>query len=434
MIYSPSKDRDVIVRIFRAARSRTDESRSEEQHVHVFDAATYSHVSLPSQTRPKDTRYPQELRSLPLACIERLTVPVSSYESHLASFLEGRRGMESMRQRLLEAMSPGLRELVMGPRSDVRIWWSSSTPELEDYPWELTLGPGEPDSSRRVLLRGLPAENPIPTLPVRDYPRLAVLGTPAIWPDWAVRLKQEFQQYVTVLDQPLKEALEEAVRRKFEIVHIFSNGIVSSALDGILYDRDPRATVNEIYPGTLSHILSGSHVALMGLCYGDHDNGDTLMLAGRRVLSSYRAFAYLGASAAPLPSTIAPLGPVPEDAMANFWQRFYSELISNWHLTDSLRKAQAPLGFPLPIALYCRHGAGRLFRRVEESSISETQPMQVREELIRSEHLTRELSSLNEKYKGGLPDSVIRLFDSELKRQGKLRHELQSWITDEGEL
>lgn len=426
-MYAPKDDKDVIVRLFRAARSRRAASGSGERNVQIFDAVLYSQLPLPGGSGSGEGKYPAELRGLPQTAIERVTVEAGNVETWHAKFLQERKGMEDMRLRLLEAMSPGLRDLVTEPPAEVRIWWSSATPELEDFPWELTVGDGTPSWQRRVaFLRGLPPEAPIPVLPVEGMPKLAVVGTPSMWPDWASKLSREFAAHVTVIDLPIREALQEAAQSRFELVHVFADGIVSGALEGILYDHDSRRTQAELHPGELSRILSGSRVALMALSTAEAPDPDMLLMGGHRVLSAYRAFAYLGAGIShPLPSMVAPLGPVPVSFFTEFWERFYTELIRGWHLTGALRNAHKAAPFPLPIALFCRHAGGRLFRSADASiAATSSQPMQAREELMRSEQLTRDLAPLK-KY-SDLPDSVKKLLEGESARQSRLRSELDT--------
>jgi hypothetical protein len=156
-------------------------------------------------------------------------------------------------------------------------------------------------------------------------------------------------------------------------------------------------------------------------------------MAGRKVLSAFRAFAYLGASNLPMPSVIAPLGPVPDMFMEQFWEVFYSELIQSWHLTESLRRAHLQYQHPLPIALFCRHAGGKLFLKVDEPQTLEAQPIKMHEDLRQSETLTQSLVALSDKY-GGLPEEVREFLQDETARQEKVRGELDAWIRSEEEL
>jgi hypothetical protein len=112
---------------------------------------------------------------------------------------------------------------------------------------------------------------------------------------------------------------------------------------------------------------------------------------------------------------------------------FYSELIQSWHLTESLRRAHLQYQYPLPIALFCRHAGGKLFRKVDEPQTAEAQPIKMHEDLLRSETLTHSLAALSDKY-GGLPEEVREFLQHETARQEKLRGDLDVWIRSEEEL
>jgi hypothetical protein len=217
------------------------------------------------------------------------------------------------------------------------------------------------------------------------------------------------------------------------VVHVFSDGAISGALEGILYDHAATNDRADLPPSELSHILSGSRVSVLTLSPDKHPTPDGIQIGGRRVLSAYRAFAYLGGSTLPLPTIMAPLGPVPDAMMATFWNRFYSGLLSSWHLTGSLHAAQQSSPFPLPMALFCRHAGGKLFQKDEGAAAVQSRPVEVRMELLQSEELTSGLGSLKEKY-GELPDSVRELLDKETNRQVRLRSELGTWINTSEEL
>ena len=59
--------------------------------------------------------------------------------------------------------------------------------------------------------------------------------------------------------------------------------------------------------------------------------------------------------------------------------------------------------------------------------------MRIRQDFLRSEQLTRNLSSLTEQYKD-LPDTVLRLLKNETSRQLRLKRELDTWTDREEEL
>lgn len=433
-MYSPGHSTDVIVHVVTAPRQRELNWPATTESARSYDVLIYSHLSLPTRVFPTRSRYPLQMRNLPLVGAEGLMIPMTSYESHLASFVEGEKGFRTMRDRLISVMSDGLRKLLTEAPLEMRIWWSSEAAELEDFPWELTADPGRSQAPHRlVFVRGVPPVTPIPTIPIVESPKIAIVGAQYLQPAWARSMQDVLAPHVTAFDFPLREALEKAIDGGFEFVHIFSDGVVSSALEGILYDHDTRRDQSELSPGELSRVLADSRVVLLALSQTDYGNPDIHYLANRPVLSAYRAFAYLGGSSQQLPSILAPLGPIPDDDMRRFWETFYTELISTWHLTESLRRAQNSFSFPLPMALFCRHAGGKLFQRLQPEEASARRPVRLRSDILRSERLTNDLSALSEKY-GELPESVQRLFNEEEERQTSLREKLDSWIKAEEEL
>jgi hypothetical protein len=420
-MYAPGRQSDVIVQVVSAPRKRSGPSDADAQ---IYDALVYTQLTLP-MTVPTASTYADSLRNLPLRGVERITINRTNYANWLAFFIEGDKAMTVMRDRLLEAMTPGLVELLTKAPVNITVWWSTTTPELDEFPWELTADVGRRQGSHRVaFLRGLPPETPIPTLPISGQPRLGLVGATHLWPEWGRALTGEIGPTVTVFDGPLRQSLQRAISAGVEFVHVFADGVVSSALEGILYDHAGSAD-NELPAHELSALLSGSRVAVMALSPTDHDNPDVVQMAGRSVLSAYRAFTYIGTSTLPLPTVLAPLGPIPNDMMQAFWRAFYSGLTTSWNLTESLRAAQSGFSSSVPIALFCRHAGGKLFEPAVEVDV---QPMQIRTELLQSQGITDDLSRLQKKYGQDLPKSVLDLFAKETSRQSKLRISLDSWI------
>jgi hypothetical protein len=420
--FDPAKD--VIVRVRPAVRQRTGNESGRQ----IYDAFVYSPLTLVTPSMSSGTNFPQSFRDIPLAGIEQITVQPTSHQAYLASFLEGEKGLSSMRDRLLETMSNGLRNLLTKPSTDLRIWWSSSAPELDDFPWELTANSsGIGGAPQIVLLRGAPPETPIPVLPVDQSPRLAIMGAINRRPDWVNQLCAEFPQIAKPFNIPLRDALRQAAREGFELVHVFSDGIVSNALDGVLYDHDATSSRPELPPGELSNMLAGTRIAVLALSQANDTSPDALMLAGRSVLSAFRAFAYLGASNLPLPTVIAPLGPIPDEVTDRFWLTFYKELVTRWHLTRSLQEAQKSFSIGLPVALFCRHAAGRLFQLSESVAPVDNERMEVRQDFLQSQQLYATLAHLGKKYSNILPRTVKEYMTTLEDRQTRLRETLDGW-------
>lgn len=427
-MYAPGQQNDVIVSIALSARNAKEEST-----VARYDAVIYSHLPLPVETPRTTSRYQQVLRNLPLRGVERLDIHSSS-EELLASFVEGEKGMPGMRDRLLRYMSNGLRQVLTEVPNSMRVWWATTTPELDDLPWELAVDAGRRDGTHRVaFLRGLPPENPIPTVPLAHKPRLGMIGAIQYWPQWAHALKSKLGDAVVPIDGTLRSGFQQAVERRIEFVHAFADGIVSGALEGVLYDHfETRQREREIPVGDLARMLGGSCVAVLAFSPAKFQSPDMVEIGGRTVPSAYRAFALIGNAARPLPTILAPLGPIPDRDMTTFWSEFYGELVTSWHLTESLRRAQSRFSISMPVALFCRHAGGKLFE--EAASASASQPMEVRADLLRSLQLTHELGRIKDKYGVDLPPAVKELFERETSRQSDLRGTLDPYIKPSEEL
>jgi hypothetical protein len=424
-MYAPGRHGDVIVQIVSAPRHK---ARSEaDGALQLYDALIYSQQQVPAAP-PSHDGYPPSLRNLPLRGVERIAIHPARYSNWLACFIEGEKGMGLMRSQLLDALSPGLVDMLTKAPVAIRVWWTSSTPELDEFPWELTVDAGRRQGEHRVaFLRGLPPETPIPTMPLAGQPRLGVVGAAHLWPEWARVLAAEMGAAVTVFDGPLRRSLTQAIAAGMEFVHVFADGIVSSALEGILYDHADSERP-ELPARELSHMLTGSRVSVLALSPADYSNPDVQPMAGRSVLSAYRAFVFVGGSTLPLPTVLAPLGPVPDRMMSEFWRTFYTSLTTSWHLTESLRTAHARFPYSAPIALFCRHAGGKLFEPAAAPVEPAMEPMVMRTELLQSQETTHDLSRLDRKYGQDLPDAVRELFEKETSRQSRLRGALDSWI------
>jgi hypothetical protein len=433
MMNRPGRSNDVVIRVVPAVRRGRERSDDDLAH-QMYDALVYSALPL-TMTATTATHYPPEEQNLPLVGVESIRLSMSDYQHVLASFLEGDKGATIMRQRLLEAMSPPLRKVLTEAPFDMSVWWSHAARELEEFPWELTGDPGGHQSGHRlVFVRGRPPVTPLPAIPIVDVPRVAALGCPDAHPEWAERLTASFSKHVRVIDAPIRQGIETAVRERCEIVHLFTDGRTSAALEGILYDRNAEPESRQLHPSEISRMLSGTRVALLALSPAHQTRPEAMDLAGRRVLSAFRAFAYLGASPLVMPSIITQLGPVPDELMLTFWHQFYLNLFQTWHLTESLRQAQKSLPYPAPIALFCRHAGGKLFRMVTSEAASE-HPVLAQADLVRSQKLTSDLSAFSEKWgEAQLPDAVRKLLHDEREHQVSLRGELDDWVDAEEEL
>lgn len=405
----------------------------------TYDVLVYANLRLP-MISPSSKPPPGQLENvagLQLAGVERLTVRRSHYQEYLAAFVEGEKTPELMRERLLEMMSSGLEQLFYGPpvstSRTVRLWWASDTPELDDLPWELlTLRGRNYPIEKFLFVRGLPPEAPVPILPLEGRPRLAFIHDPSYTPPRLLDalLQTNFPELEVIpMPEHPRKALERVVAEGHELLHIVADGVVSSAYEGILYFHGGGSTSPELSPRELSSILHGSRVSVLGLTGQEYSNPDMMPLGEWEVPSVYRAFAYLGGSRLPMPSVVAPLGPIRPNELHHFWSHFYRGLSDTFSLHRAMVRAQksAP---PTPIALFLHHPHAVLFRRVSAGSGGSpgVDPTQIGAKLQLSHELVEQLKVNSEQY-GGLPESVNAFIEGESARQESLTSALDPWLT-----
>jgi hypothetical protein len=308
---------------------------------------------------------------------------------------------------------------------------------LEDLPWELvTYRERNYPADKFSFVRGLPPETPVPILPVGERLRLAFIHHPAYAPQGLQDALYRLPPSIEVIDLPVspRQALEQVTREGYELVHILADGIVSSAYEGILYFHGGQSTSPELSPGELSALLRGSRASVLSLTEQSFTNPDMMNIGGQLVPSVYRAFAYLGSSRLPLPSIMAPLGPLNPKEMASFWQNFYTGLAETLSLQKAIARTQLG-GFPAPVALFLRHLHEVLFRRraLTDAPLA-ADPTQIGAALQLSHELVDQLKAHNEDY-GSLPESVSKFIKSESERQESLSTALDPWLTpEEGEI
>lgn len=406
----------------------------------TYDVLIYANLPLPmiSGSAELPPGQPETIAGIPLAGVERITVRWSHYQEFLAAFVEGEKGPDIMRERLLETMSSGLEELFYGPplltSQTVRFWWASDTPELDDLPWELlTLRGRSYPPEKFSFVRGLPPEAPVPILPLTGRPRLAFIHDPSYTPppllDAILQADSSTLEVVPMPEHPRK-ALERVVTEGHELLHIVADGVVSSAYEGVLYFHGGRSTSPELTPRELSSILHGSRVSVLGLTGQEYSDPDTMPLGEWQVPSVYRAFAYLGGSRLPMPSVVAPLGPMPPQGLHHFWSKFYAGLADTYSLHRAMVRAQKG-AMPTPVALFLRNPHAVLFRRVSgasKSAVPDVDPTQIGAELQLSHELVEQLKVNSEQY-GGLPASVSAFIADESERQASLSSALDPWLT-----
>lgn len=412
------------------------ESSRNTENKRAYDALIYTNLNLPNikpvtKTLPGQ---PDNIAGMPLVGIEQIKMRWSRYQEYLAAFVEGDKAPYLMRERLLETMSPGLEALFSGPlqtSEPVRLWWSSDTPELDDVPWELlTLLDRQFPLERFSFVRGLPPDTPLPILPVDRPLRLALICDPLYTPGELMSAWVDHTDLdVSILGPSKREALEEAAAKGYEIIHIVSDGVVSSAYEGVLYFHEDNKPSEQISPGELSALLRSSRANLLCLSNNDYSSPDMVRMGKSVVPSAYRAFAYLGSSRLALPSIVAPLGPLEPDMLYKFWNDFYQELATSFNLHKAMAKALTG-AMPLPMALFLRHRHEALFRREDITDGTKADPAHLGAALQLSQSLVEQLIEHNEVY-GSLPESVNNFISTESARQKDMSSALDEWLTPE---
>ncbi len=120
--YSSSSFSEVVVRIipareFESRQFLNEPDSASETTKRSYDALIYTELNIPGITPQKSfpPGQPEFIAGLPFAGSERITVRWSSYQKYLADFVEGEKAAVLMRERLLEALPPGLNALFSQP-------------------------------------------------------------------------------------------------------------------------------------------------------------------------------------------------------------------------------------------------------------------------------------------------------------------------------
>ncbi len=408
-----------------AARDDADRAsrRTETEPRRAYDAGIYTRLSLDGLSAPRGRPHlAAELAGLPLVAVERVVVRWSQYREYLEAFHEGEKAVSYMRGRLLETMSDGLERLFPPPSTGraVRLWLASEAPELRELPWELVAYPRSgPADPRFSLVRGAPGEW-APLVLVEHGLRLALIHEPARTPPpLAAALAQPVPGLTVVpLAGPVRQALHRAAREGFELVHLVADGSVSLGGEGVLALGDGE----RVAPREVSSLLAGSRVSVLALTPAVSSR-----LSPGEVPTVFRAFAHLGYSAHPLPSLVAPVGPLVDKQVEEFWRLFYRTLAESLSVEEAVVRGRAAASAP-PMALFLRHRLGREFVRPTARATPMVEPTRLSADLQVARQLVEQLRAVDSNF-AGLEGNIsgTPLLERESARQEQVEQGLTSW-------
>lgn len=407
--------KDIVIRI-RADRASRSSSRDTRQYHSLF------YTALPISSGPREISDAEESwKELPLQASGIMRIPWQHYQEMLSDFYEGIKGVEKLSYKLRECFSREMQVFIdsIPVQSEVRrIWWGSQTPELDAMPWELLFNKPYMPPIRPSFVRGLPPETPPPILPLSGPLRLLWTDSPAT-PPWMRALFESgtLSGIETVrAEGGLDEAIRQAARESIELLHCATNGKLSLAYEGILFDHTGS---EDVTAAGVADVLQGTRVSLIGLTPQMKTPGDA---------DVYRAFASFSASRS-LPSVVAPLGPTLEPV--NFWKAFYERLGSSYHLDGALQAARAAAPAS-SCAAFVRHAQGKLFRPAGQRAFR-NDPGQVAFGLNNASIAIQKIDALRGKF-GAVPDYLQDFAEHEGKRRTELGAELADWSRlEEGE-
>ncbi|MEZ0241537.1 MAG: hypothetical protein ACAH65_12145, partial [Chloroflexota bacterium] len=322
-----------------AATSSGDDARRTQ-----YRALVYSQLPL-NVTSLADPPYgqPTEWGGDPLLGGETFYVHWGRYGEMLASYLEGEKGAAMMEERLFEALPRNLSAILSGEFGGslpTRTWFHSDAPELSELPWELVAyANGHRARTGGSFVRGAPPEAATPLVPCTGKLRLGVV-------DPRERAARAFTGALETLGDRLevvrlsggvRAALRQAAEQGIELVHLVAGASVTSSYDGWL--EIPGGDETPLAPTEVVSLLRGSRVRLMGIT-PPADDPATISVGRFAMPVAYRAFTYFATSPQALPTIVAPLGPMDDSQVMDFWTAFYGSLGETFEIEGSMAAAQ----------------------------------------------------------------------------------------------
>jgi hypothetical protein len=469
MVVSPPSD-----------RAESTGSKDQQEHTRCYDAFIYGELQLPGlvplEGDQKDQ--PAELSDMPLIGAERVVVDWAAYKKYKRAFIDGQKAASEFlgRDQIFKDLSPGLESLLSGQaisNRPLRIWWTSASPALVQLPWELVAYGGDGYAQGGFyFVRGLPPETPVPKVPVSENLRLAFIHEPNSTP---VELMEALQAIpgidLTDMTKPPLEALQDAVRDGFELVHLVADGSVSLAYEGFLYLRKPeqgglsldaktaaarrsfrilldtfrkfesilpktwsawvnsklseKLEIETLSPNELSALQRGSRLAVLSLSPPGSANTYINAMDEMLLPSIYGAFACLGNSPLPMPNIVTQIGAAQPENLKTFWRNFYAELASSLEIEKAVSTGLKG-NTPLAIALFLRQNLGKTFKR--EPAHEDANVTQINAELQQSKETLKRLLDLKD---SPLSDIVAEYERGASVRQMELQTKLDPWLEEE---
>lgn len=424
----------VFVRVVSASTASLDQpargtSTGDDVRRSPYVALVYSQLSLPISMRAEPPRgQPTEWAGDPLIGVEPFYVHWGRYSEYLASYLEGEKAAQSMEMRLFDALPRGLSAILSGEFGDslpTRTWFHSEAPELAELPWELVaFANGHRAQTEGSFVRGVPPETATPIVPVVGRLRLGIVD-PQGRASGAFQLAlSNVSDRVEVirLDGATRRALQEATELGLELVHLVADGSVTSSYDGVL--ETPGTGEPPLGAGEVAALIRGSRIRLIGLT-PPADNPAMISVSGFAMPVAHRAFTYFATSAHALPSSVAPLGPMDDVEVVDFWTSFYGSLGETLEIERSMAIAQRQR--IAAVALFLRQLQPATFRHVSHVEQPHTDPSIVDADLTSSRELVEQFESLKSSL-GIKTPSLDKFVKNERRRQSKLAADVSQWI------
>lgn len=302
--------------------------------------------------------------------------------------------------------------------------------------------------------------------------RLAFIHEPSSTPHALAEALRDIEgvELIDMTGYPL-DALREAIKSNYELVHLVADGSTSLAYEGFLYLRcpapedgapqsdsrfsrwffrltlaafqklgpmlpkkweeswgdklDTKLNIETLSAAQLSALQRGSQLAVLSLSPPDTDDSagriDGMFLPG-----VFNSFVCIGSSPLPMPNIVAQTGAGEAQGLSQFWRQFYTELGSSLEVEKSVRAGLRGNG-PQAVALFFRQHYRETFKR-QKTQPTENVPL-INAELQQSKAALQQLEELE----GSGLGEIVAVFKERLSaRQQELQEKLDPWLEDQG--